>query len=359
MQTYNYLANELPRELIEIYNDIQSDILRIVVKNLKRNTDPLRVYQQIRDKIDEYKPNIEKIIAIIFEDSENKTIKSNKKAFKREALDNNEPLTKGEANAVISPIFLGALALLESINNKMVSSATSKYTENYNFLNRQNTKFTSGLDKLKQVYKNLIKDGISIYESFGGGQTKSYSIENVLRRDIMSLVNKANAEVNMANFKNSSAKFIEVSSHPTARTWNKYMKQPYEDHSSWQGKVYYSRDGEYVEGYLEFETTCGYGEGGGICGWNCYHQFQLNYTGESTATQYDQKEVEQNYALSQQQRAYERAIRQLKQARAVYEEAGDEKLARNIGQNITNATRQLKDFCEKNDLKYYNWRTQI
>lgn len=137
------------------------------------------------------------------------------------------------------------------------------------------------------------------------------------------------------------------------------MKHPYEDHSSWQGKVYYSRDGEVVEGYDEFESTCGYGEMLGICGINCYHQFQMNYTGDTNATQYSEEEVKVQYELSQQQRAYERAIRKLKQSKAVWEEAGEKKLADEIGRNITSATRVLKNFCEKHDLKYYNWRTQI
>ena len=137
------------------------------------------------------------------------------------------------------------------------------------------------------------------------------------------------------------------------------MKFPYEDHSSWQGKVYYSRDGEAIAGYEEFESTCGYGELLGIGGINCYHQFEMNYTGDNVATEYSKKEVEMNYQLSQQQRAYERAIRQLKQAKSVYEEAGNETLSNSIGKNITMATRQLKDFCEKNNLKYFNWRTKI
>ena len=156
-----------------------------------------------------------------------------------------------------------------------------------------------------------------------------------------------------------NAKFIEVSSHPTARTWNKYMKEPFEDHSSWQGKVYYSRNGEPVQGYAEFESTCGYGQMLGISGINCYHQFSMNYTGESSATQYSEKEVEKQYALSQEQRSYERVIRQLKQAKAVYDEAGEKSIANSIGKSITMANNQLKNFCEKNNLKYYNWRTQI
>lgn len=356
MFTYNYIANELPRELIEIYNDLQADLLKIIVKNLKTHTEPAKVFTQIQTKINEYKPKIEKVTAVIFKDSENKTVKSNQKEFDKEETEDKQPLTPNEANATVKPLFLGALAMIGSLNQKIANNSYSRY---YGYYQQTSQPFISGEQNLRRVYRDLIKSGISIYESFGGGKSKNYSIENVLRRDIMSLVNQSNAEVNKENFKKSSAKFIEVSSHPTARTWNKYMKQPYEDHSSWQGKVYYSKDGEKVDGYNEFESTCGYGEMLGICGINCYHQFALNYTGESVATQYDKKEVERQYALSQQQRLYERSIRQLKQAKAVWEEAGETELANQIQNNIRVANGKLKDFCEKNDLKYYNWRTQI
>lgn len=360
MQTYNYLANEQPRELIELYNDIQADILRIIVRELKKGTRPENVYQKIRDTVDEYKPLTEKVVTIIFADSENKTIKDNKKIVDKEPSEEREALDKGQTDSIFAPLVAGALAFISSLNDKLTMGAVNKYYNSYIQANTpQITRFKGGLDNLERVYRDLANNGLSIYESFGGGKAKNYSVENIIRRDVMSLVNKANAKADMANFKNSSAKFIEVSSHPTARTWNKYMKEPYEDHSSWQGKVYYSRDGEYVDGYEEFESTCGYGETLGIRGINCYHTFQMNYTGESSATEYSQKEVEKNYELSQQQRAYERAIRQLKQARAVYEEAGETQLTKQIGTNISNVTKQLKDFCEKNDLKYYNWRTQI
>ena len=347
MQSYNYLANELPRELIEVYNDLQSDVLRVIVRELKKGTKPEKVYQKIRDMVDSYNPQIEKVIQIIFADSEKKTIKENKKIAETET----ETMTKGETDTIYTPLLLSAMLFMRNTNDKITTGAISKYYESYQ------TAFTGGAENLQRAYRNLANNGLSIYESFGGGVSKNYSVENVLRRDVMSLVNKANAQTDMENFKKSSAKFIEVSSHPTARTG--WRTNPYEDHSSWQGKVYYSRSGDYVEGYEEFESTCGYGEMLGIRGINCYHTFQMNYTGESSVTQYSKKEVEKQYALSQQQRAYERAIRQLKQAKAVYEEAGNETLSKSIGQNIRTATSQLKEFCEKNNLKYYNWRTQI
>ena len=356
MRTYNYLSNELPRELIEVYNDLQSDVLRIIVKELKAETPPDKVFAKIQNKVSSYDKKTEQVLAVIFANSKKKAVQDGEKDFEEE---DKEPVTNKEANSIIEPLVISSMLILSQLNKKIVNNALSEYTRDYVYIKQPFAKFGKDTGRIDTVFKKLANNGITIYESYGGGKSKNYSIENILRRDVMYKVNQANSQVNMENFKKSSAKFIQVSSHPTARTWNKYMKHPYEDHSSWQGKVYYSREGEAIAGYEEFESTCGYGELLGIGGINCYHQFEMNYTGDNIATEYSEKEVERNYQLSQQQRAYERAIRQLKQAKSVYEEAGNEALAKGIGKNITMATRQLKDFCEKNNLKYFNWRTKI
>ena len=356
MRTYNYLSNELPRELIEVYNDLQSDVLRIMVKELKAETPPDKVFAKIQNKVSSYDKKTEQVLAVIFANSKKKAVQDGEKDFEEE---DKEPVTNKEANSIIEPLVISSMLILSQLNKKIVNNALSEYTRDYVYIKQPFAKFGKDTGRIDTVFKKLANNGITIYESYGGGKSKNYSIENILRRDVMYKVNQANSKVNMENFQKSSAKFIQVSSHPTARTWNKYMKFPYEDHSSWQGKVYYSRDGEAIAGYEEFESTCGYGELLGIGGINCYHQFEMNYTGDNVATEYSEKEVEKNYQLSQQQRAYERAIRQLKQAKSVYEEAGNEALANSIGKNITMATRQLKDFCEKNNLKYFNWRTKI
>ena len=354
MRTYNYLSNELPRELIEVYNDLQSDVLRIIVKELKAETPPDKVFAKIQNKVSSYDNKTQEVLSVMFADSKKKAVKDGEKDFEEE---DKEPVTNKEANSIIEPLVISSMLILSQLNKKIVNNALNEYTKDYLYIKQPILRADD--TRLNTVFKKLANKGVTIYESFGGGKSKNYSIENVLRRDVMYKVNQANSKVNMENFQKSSAKFIQVSSHPTARTWNKYMKHSYEDHSSWQGKVYYSREGEAVDGYEEFESTCGYGELLGIGGINCYHQFEMNYTGDNVATEYSEKEVEKNYQLSQQQRAYERAIRQLKQAKSVYEEAGNETLANSIGKNITMATRQLKDFCEKNNLKYFNWRTKI
>lgn len=355
MQTYNYLANELPRELIEVYNDLQSDVLKIIVKRLKQGESVEKVFQEIRDKVDNYNPQIEKVLQIIFADSKKKTVRDNKKEFEHET-EEKQPVDNNEANSLIAPALISGLAILSQLNRKIVNNAVNKYSKDYTYVN---SAYGNKDVRLKQVYKDLAKKGITIYESFGGGKSKNYSIENVLRRDVMYKVNQANAKVNMENFKKSSAMLIQTSSHPTARTWNKYMKHSYEDHSSWQGKLYYSKEKGVVEGFEEFESTCGAGQLLGIGGINCYHEYQLSYNDVNTATQYDKEKVEKNYNLSQQQRKLETAIRKLKQAKYVYEEAGEESAFKSISRKLSMATSQLKSFCEKNGLKYYNWRTKV
>lgn len=356
MRSYNYMANEMPRELIELYSDIEQDVLRIIVRELKKNTQPQEVLVELQNKVKDYEQKEQNVLAVIMNDMNTKNVAQGDRDFKDEETEA-KPVSKNEANALTTPLLIAGIGILTALNMQIINSAMNEYTDDYMQV-QASQRYGNVLDTLKSVYTRLANNGITIRQAIRG-KTRDYSIENVIRRDVMYKVNQASSKVNMANFNKSSAKFIEVSSHPTARTWNKYMKYPYEDHSSWQGKCYYSRNGEAVDGYEEFESTCGYGELLGIGGINCYHQFEMNYTGEPMATQYEDKEVQKQYALSQQQRAYERGIRKLKGARAVFEEAGDKEMAKSVGANIRMATSRLKDFCESNGLKYYNWRTQI
>ena len=355
MRTYNYLSNEMPRELIEMYSDIEQELLAMVVRELKKGTPPNEVFAKVQQVISKYDEQTQRVLAVIMADIKKKAVKEGERDFEsHEENTDNEAVSNNKANALIAPLLIAGIGILGGLNKRITNSVINEYTGDYLATNKGQNKRL-----LNKVFSRLAGKGVTIYEGMRGGAPKAYSLENVIRRDVMYQVNQANAKINMQNFNQSSAEFIETSSHPTARTWNKYMKHAYEDHSSWQGKVYYSRNGTPVEGYEEFESTCGYGELLGICGINCYHQFKMNYTGDSAYNQYDQAEVKKQYALSQQQRGYERSIRKLKNARAVWQEAGDLEKAKKYNIGVRNATRQLKDFCEKNKLKYYNWRTQI
>jgi len=355
MRTYNYLSNEMPRELIEMYGDIEQELLAMIVRELKKGTPPNEVFAKTQAIISQYDERTQKVLAVIMADVKKKAVKEGKRDFESHEKDtDNEAVTNKEANNLIAPFMIAGAGLLGALNRRITTNVVNEYTGDYIATNKgQNERF------LNRVYSKLAGQGITIREGLVGGNTHNYSLENEIRREVMFEVNQANAKINMENFNQSSAEFIETSSHPTARTWNKYMKHPYEDHSSWQGKVFYSRNGQPIAGYEEFESTCGYGEMLGICGINCYHQFKMNYDGESAYEQYDKAEVKKQYELSQEQRKMERSIRKMKNARAVWQEAGDKAKAQKFSIGIRNATNKLKDFCEKNKLKYFNWRTQI
>ena len=348
MRTYNYLSNEMPRELVGIYNDLNEDLLRLIVRKLKNGEQPQKVVAEIQDKIGEYSPKIQKVVAIIFADMKKKAVKDGKKDIEE------KPVTNDEANKIIEPRLLNAFLVVSVLNNRIANSVANEYVNDYFFVNAPSTRYSSKEGRLDTVYKRLANEGLRI-QDLEAKRPKAYTIDQLVRRDVMFDLTEANGDIAMQNFENSDAQFIEVSSHPTARTWNKYQKHDYEDHSSWQGQVYYS--GEPVDGYEEFESTCGYGEMLGICGINCYHQFKANYTGTGTQTEYGIAEIRKDYALSQEQRQYERQIKNMKQRKAVYEEAGKD--VSSLRQKISMATDNLKNFCEKNNLKYFNWRTQI
>lgn len=131
-----------------------------------------------------------------------------------------------------------------------------------------------------------------------------------------------------------------VSSHGGARP----------SHAVWQGRCY-SLDGEReIDGvvYRDFRTATGYGTGAGLCGWNCRHSFGPYRHG--APRQYEPNPVSETgytdaelYALSQKQRACERAIRAAKRelvgARRLYE--SDPSVANQVA--VERARRKVAD----------------
>lgn len=114
---------------------------------------------------------------------------------------------------------------------------------------------------------------------------------------------------------------VEVTAHYGARP----------SHAEWQGKVY-SRSGK-TAGYPDFEV-CQYGEGPGLCGWNCRHSFHAYFAGYSTRNYTDAElyemrhhtvsyngETYTDYEASQIQRGIERKIRESKRKLLTLEHA--------------------------------------
>jgi hypothetical protein len=75
--------------------------------------------------------------------------------------------------------------------------------------------------------------------------------------------------------------------------------------------------------YKDFVKSTGYGTGGGLCGWNCRHNF-IPFNPETMTNNLEQYGLEENkkmYENHQKQRYFERNIRKYKRLSAVHKQA--------------------------------------
>ena len=78
-----------------------------------------------------------------------------------------------------------------------------------------------------------------------------------------------------------------------------------------------------MEEYKDFVESTGYGTGGGLCGWNCRHNF-IPFNPETMTNNLKQYNLEENkemYEKHQKQRYFERNIRKYKRLKETYETA--------------------------------------
>lgn len=132
-------------------------------------------------------------------------------------------------------------------------------------------------------------------------------------------------------------RYVEVEAHIGARDTG----EGYFNHLSWQGKVYYQSRHEEPDPlgkYKDFVKTTGYGEGGGLEGWNCKHSFypfvpgidEPRYTEEDLKTTFNPPPFEWQgkwysaYAATQKQRWYERTMRKCKRQLIAHDAAGNQ-----------------------------------
>lgn len=150
--------------------------------------------------------------------------------------------------------------------------------------------YTNAIDK-------IIEDGVTITYPSGHVDT----IETATLRALRTGVSQTTGDIQTERMKEMDWDLVLVSSHQGARP----------THQVWQGKVY-SRKGP-VKGYADFVTSTHYGEGDGLCGWNCRHHFMPYVEGmENPFKDYSNKENIEIYELTQEQRRMERNIRKTK-----------------------------------------------
>ena len=246
--------------------------------------------------------------------------------------------------------------------SKKVFTPLSEYLERS--LDKAMLGITTGAKTYSQAIGGVIDEmtasGIRTVDYASG---KSDRIEVAARRAVMTGVAQMTDKVNEKNMEALQTDYCEVDWHMGARNTG----TGYQNHQSWQGKVYSSE---------EMRTVCGKGQMPGFGGINCYHIAfafipgisKRKYTDEWLAEQ-NQKENEKRvykgreydtYAALQHQRRLERTIRKQKQDVELLEKAEADKediTAAKCRLRLTNKT--YVDFSKETGLRQQRERLKI
>lgn len=220
---------------------------------------------------------------------------------------------------------------LNLTNTSALQAAREMWTSAANSAYLKTLTGSTSLDQAaKLAVRELGKSGAYVNYVSANGKATRTTLEAAVRRDVVTSVNQAAAEMTMSRCDEYECDLVEVSAHEGARP----------EHALWQGKVY-SLHGK-TPGYELLTVATGYGEVDGLCGINCRHSFAPYFPGLSKQTQ-DIPGLRENratYEATQQQRYLERNIRSAKREEAVCKAGGD-------GAGADKAHQRVRDYQSK------------
>lgn len=234
------------------------------------------------------------------------------------------------------------------------TKSTTAFDEAYmNVLNETYTSVSTGAFDYNTAVSNALKDlaskGITVASYVQkDGKIRNYSIEATVRRDVLTAVVQNGIRGQLEIAKEMGAEYVETSEHIGARDTGTH---DYKDHSYWQGKVY-KLEGSTKE-YPNFQECCNFGDVQGIGGANCRHSIRPFIPGisEKRSIAVDDDENKKQYELFQQQKAYERKIREIKRNIEMGKASNDKEKIKKYNDKFEEVNKEYNDFCSKNNLK--------
>lgn len=328
MLSPRYLAG-LSEELVEIYSQLETDILCDMARRLSRvgKITEMTEYQartlveagllkqNIARVLKNYDRRILEELTAIFSEAMIKSIRADNRIFKE---DMGRTLSDSQAQ-----VMLASIKKVHSDLSRL--TLTTAETGNAQFIrlsNRSYMNVASGAfnfnSAIKQAVDELAKEGLHTRVTYSnqGKKPVTRSIEAAVRMNVLTGVNQTAAAVSLTNCDELECDLVEVTAHTGSRP----------SHEAWQGKIY-SISGKSNK-YPPF-SVCGYGEADGICGVNCRHSFYPYFEGQekhytqddldelsTESVTYNGKEMTR-YEGEQQLRHIERNIRFYKKKAAI------------------------------------------
>ncbi|RHN01484.1 phage minor capsid protein [Dielma fastidiosa] len=335
---------KVPDELVRLFYDLETDILKDIAERLVMNDFKLSPTSAYRlKKLDElglHQDAVVRKIAAILKESEKKVkkaindtsylnINSDNEMLKQHDLFSNANYDTGELRDIMLKGIRQTNGELRNITKSMAGAASKTYER---ALDNAYLKVRSGAYSYTEAIKSVVDDLASKgMETFTYKSGKHEQVSTVVRRAVLTGVNKTAIETQLANLSKMGMNLVRTTQHLGSRP----------THEVWQGKTFYV--GEPVEGYLSLEEGTGYGTGEGLGGWNCRHgiRIALEEMGiEYTEQPIDTEENNRIYELEQQQRYNERMIREWKRRRDI-KKAG--------GQDHSKESRKVKEWNARQD----------
>lgn len=355
--------DKLIKPLVEIYDEIEIEIIRDILSKLnnynsvagsiewylEKLTDLGVLNKETENILKNHKKDIEKTIKLLPKKTVNSLDDFDRLIdyYNKDLIDVNplELFNSTSMNNLMQNATKDVKDIMRLINTKVLEGTDEAYKK---ILNRAYVETASGIysyqESIRNALKEFAKEGIRTVHYDNG---RTLSIEAVVRRDVVTRVNKLVGDINLTNAKELETNLVYVDQHEGARIRTPYMKNDYEAHAEWQGKVYMIEGSN--EKYDNFYEKTGYGEMLGLKGINCYHDFRPYFEWESILSGIDEEENKKKRELLDKQRAYERKIRQLKREKEVYKQIDKEEY-KSTSNKLKTTNNQYNKFLDENNL---------
>ncbi|WP_243459742.1 phage minor capsid protein [Metabacillus bambusae] len=226
-----------------------------------------------------------------------------------------------------------ALEKFNLINTTMLQQSQQVYLD---IVNQTVGKVLAGTqtpqEALRETSMKWANKGIPALIKSNGDRMSTEAYLNTVMR---STVNNVANEMQEARMDDFGVDLVEVSSHLGARPRC----------ALFQGRIF-SRSGKHPK-YPALSTTS-YGEAAGLKGVNCRHIFYPFIEGVSRKTYkpYDEEKNRKEYEESQQQRLFERRIREAKRELHMMQAMGDDLGLKMAKQKVRDRQAEMREFIE-------------
>lgn len=240
----------------------------------------------------------------------------------------------------------------------------------YRALNSAEADIMSGAVSYSQAIEKAVREladsGLKKVEYDSNGRKRLTQTDVAVRRAVLTGINQLNSRYTEQSAERLGTDLFEVSAHAGARD----NGVGWQNHKSWQGKVYSLRDDH--PNYPSIYKECGLGQVDGLEGANCRHRRFPFVEGISEPSYTDgeldridrpafefQGEKYTQYEATQRQREIERTVRKYRRREIAYRAAGLEGEAKAAGIRIKRLNLLYRDFSEVSGLPMQKERMKV